>query len=93
MSLRDRLLDARWRFLTANNPLADAKALLSPDTRDAIEAELREHFTPEPGIFYGIPFPVSAALPSDVAAVFFSGPEPFDPRHPERTVVIRKGAS
>lgn len=99
----DRFLAARFKLLKEANPPTHGgddswRAILSPE----FFARLRVGESATSPIFAGRPpappdhvagilFTVSAYLPPHHLAVIFCGSEPFDPHHPERTVVITKG--
>lgn len=96
----DRFLAARFELLKEANPPTHGgegtwRAILSPEFLDRLlagESTTSAVFTgcppAPPDHVAGIPFTVSADLPPHHLAVIFCGSEPFDQKHPERTVVI-----
>ncbi len=95
MKMED-LYEAHHRFLATGPPAQESKALISPSFEEilwALEEGWKHLRTEKPTHLLGIPFAVDVRLPSDILAVFYSGREPFDPAHPERTVVLRKGGA
>lgn len=97
----DRFLAARFELLKQANPPTHGgegswRAILSPEffaRLRAAESTTSTIFTGRPPAppdhVAGIPFTVSTYPPRHLA-VIFCGSEPFDQKHPERTVVITR---
>jgi len=97
----DRFLEARWKLLQDANPPHHGeygwRALLSPEFHTRLRAEDRlddrgggPRDQKIPARVAGLPFTVSRNLSPNHLAILFCGRDPFDPQHPERTVVITK---
>lgn len=95
----DTFLAARYKLLQEENPPEHGeeegwRAIFSPQFLTRLLAESRldgggglppQNVTPT---ITGIPFTVSCLLPANHLAILFCGRDPFDPQHPEHTVVI-----
>lgn len=94
----DQFIEARFRLLRQGNSPEHGegawKALLSPRFWNALLApvkpEIYSAVEPKDKTVAGIPFSISKDLKPGQLAVLFCGREPFDPAHPERTVVVEE---
>lgn len=70
----------------------ELKVILSPRYEAKIRASagVCSNSVIGPGVITGLPYTVSRDLPPGHLGVIFCGQEPFDPQHPERTVVIKE---
>jgi hypothetical protein len=91
MSALEQFLSRRSDFMRAvDPPVGQARVVLAPACAEQLEVDPASGLAHRPETLAGFPFVIDRRLPSAVLAVFYSGAEPFDPHHPERTVVLRR---